>query len=282
MAELLDGKRVSKIVRDNIKKEVAKLDDIPCLHAILIGDNQASAIYVRTKSNTCERLGMESEKTHLPADVSQDYLEDLINNLNNSSVVDGILVQFPLPDHINTSKVMDMVHPLKDVDGFNSVNIAKMYKGEKCLEPCTPRGIIHLLDHYNIPIEGQKVTIVGRSVLVGKPLQIMMTNRNATVTLCHSRTKNLEYEIKNADILVAAVGKPNWIKGDMIKEGAVIIDVGINKVEDDSEKGYRIVGDIDKDAYERASYITPVPGGVGMMTVAMLMQNTLDAYFMQN
>ena len=289
MAELIDGKTVSKGLKERVKSDVTLLQEnhniIPLLHAILVGDDPASQTYVGSKQRTCERLGMKSEVHKLPEDINQRELESLIADLNQQSEVHGILVQLPLPKHIDQHHIMDKIYPLKDVDGFTSANIAKLYRGEDCLEPCTPKGILILLDYYEIPIEGKDVVIIGRSDIVGKPLYVMMASRkrNATVTLCHSKTKDIGYHTKNADIVVTAIGQANYLKGDMIREGSIIIDVGINRINDTSSKGYSLVGDVDfMDVSPKASYITPVPGGVGPMTIACLMENTLKACKLQN
>ncbi len=285
MATIIDGKEVSKIVNVRIQMEVKQLVEereiIPGLAAVLVGEDPASQYYVGSKRKRCKKLGMNSQLWQLPKETGQDELTDLINNLNEDINTHGILVQLPLPEHIDQHEIMDIINPDKDVDGFTSKNIAKLYRGEECFEPCTPKGILTLLDHYQIPTEGRNAVIIGRSEIVGKPLAQMLMDyrRNATVTVCHSRTKNLNEVCAQADILVAAIGRANYVTTDMVKERAVVIDVGINRVEDASKKkGYRIVGDVNYERVEqKASYITPVPGGVGPMTIISLMDNTLQA-----
>ncbi len=289
MAELIDGKLVSDKILEKVKSEVDSLKSrygaAPSLHAIIVGDDPASQTYVRMKKNACKKTGMDSETHALPADISQRSLEALIGRLNENEEVSGILVQLPLPKHIDKNSIMDSIHPDKDVDGFSKTNVAKLYRGEDCLEPCTPRGVLVLLDHYKIPVEGRELVIIGRSDIVGKPLSIMLsgTRRNATVTLCHSKTHNLQYYSSSADILIAAIGRPEYVKSEMVEKGAVVIDVGVNRVDDIcADKGYRLVGDVDfNNVSKKASYITPVPGGVGPMTIACLMENTLKAYKIQ-
>lgn len=282
--EIIDGNKVSCLLKEEIKKEIIQFKEeniVPGLSVILVGDHAPSRFYVNKKRKTCEELGIYSEVYEFPGKISQKELTRLILRLNEKESIHGILVQLPLPNHINQYEIMDIVHPSKDVDGFNSYNVAKLYRGEDCLEPCTPKGILTLLDHYKISLEGKRVTIIGRSDIVGKPLSIMLSNkkRNATVTLCHSKTKNLEDITRESDILISAIGKPNYIVKNMIKEGAVVIDVGINKIDDlDATSGKRIVGDVDfEQVYDKTSYITPVPGGVGPMTIVSLIQNTLKA-----
>ena len=286
MTPIIDGKEVAKAIKQDVKGTVEILKNAygttPSLHAILVGDDPASESYVRNKKRACKKLGMRSEVHHLPENTETETLEELIRELNQDKEVNGILVQLPLPNHIDKYKIMDQINPYKDVDGFTPTNIARLYRNESCLEPCTPKGILELLDYYEITTEGKMVTIIGRSEIVGKPLSLMMSSkeRNATVTLCHSRTKNLKDIATTADILVSAIGVPQYLTQDYVKEGAVVIDVGINRVEDPSaKKGYRLVGDVNFESVSpKSSYITPVPGGVGPMTIACLMQNTLKAY----
>lgn len=284
MEKILDGNKVSNLIKEDIKKDVIKLKEkgiIPYLVTILVGEHPPSGFYVNKKKKTCEELGMNSEIYELSKETNEGKLINLIHELNKNKDVHGILVQLPLPDNINQYEVMDTIISFKDVDGFNSDNIAELYRGEDCLEPCTPKGILTLLDYYKISTEGKNVTIIGRSDIVGKPLAMMMSSRkrNATVTICHSKTEDLEQITRQADILVGAIGKAHYIKEDMVKEGAVVIDVGINKIDDPtSKKGKRLVGDVDfENILNKVSYITPVPGGVGPMTVISLMQNTIKA-----
>ncbi|MFH1064582.1 MAG: bifunctional methylenetetrahydrofolate dehydrogenase/methenyltetrahydrofolate cyclohydrolase FolD [Candidatus Woesearchaeota archaeon] len=288
MGELIDGKVVSKAVKDEVAGQVAELKQehnlTPSLHAILVGSDPGSQYYVNSKRKTCAKLGMDSDVHELPESTSQQELEELVQGLNAREDVNGILVQLPLPKHMDEYEIIKLIDPSKDVDGFTHHSIGDLYLGRECLQPCTPSGIIRLLDHYDIPIEGKDAVVIGRSNIVGRPISLLLQHRNATVTMCHSRTRDLQYKAASADILVAAIGKSGYIKGDWVKEGAVVIDVGINRVEDTTQdKGYRIVGDVQfESARERASYITPVPGGVGLMTIACLMENTLKAFRIQN
>lgn len=285
-AKIIDGKQIAQTMREEIKKEVQKLKQdniVPGLGVILVGEDPASQSYVRAKERACEKIGIYSDDNRLPADITQDELMTLIERMNNDPKINGILVQLPLPHHINETDVLLAINPDKDVDGFHPVNIGKMVAGEKTFWPCTPHGVIQLLQRSSVKIEGAEVVIVGRSNIVGKPLANMLIQKaptgNATVTVCHTRTKDLHFHTKRADILVAAAGKPEMITADMVKDGAVVIDVGVNRVEDSSkEKGYRLTGDVDFESVkQKASLITPVPGGVGPMTITMLLYNTLDS-----
>jgi methylenetetrahydrofolate dehydrogenase (NADP+) / methenyltetrahydrofolate cyclohydrolase len=274
MSELIDGKLVSESVRDEISQHVSKLATdsgvVPGLAAVLVGENPASEIYVRNKRKACEKVGIYSEEYKLAAKTTERELLNLIERLNNDTKIHGILVQLPLPDHINDSTILRAVSPLKDVDGFHPYNVGLLVEGNPRFVSCTPNGIIKMLDYYNIDIQGKQAVIVGRSNIVGKPVSMLLLHRHATVTICHSRTKTLEDVTKRADILVAAIGRANFITADMVKKGAVVVDVGINRREDG-----KLTGDVDFDAVkEKASYITPVPGGVGPMTIAMLLYNT--------
>jgi methylenetetrahydrofolate dehydrogenase (NADP+)/methenyltetrahydrofolate cyclohydrolase len=276
MAVILDGKKTSAEIKEELKVEVDKMisegGPQPGLAVIIVGENPASQIYVRSKVKTCEKIGLYSEKHELPADVSEAELLDLLDKLNNNDKIHGILVQLPLPDHINESKVLNVIRPEKDVDGFHPINVGKLVVGEGTLLPCTPHGCMVLLERYGIDLKGKEAVVVGRSNIVGKPISFMLLHKHATVTICHSRTKDLPAHIKRADIVVAAVGRAEMITGDMLKEGAVVIDVGINR----TEKG--LVGDVHfESASKVVSHITPVPGGVGPMTIAMLMKNTIIA-----
>ncbi|MDK2817195.1 MAG: methylenetetrahydrofolate dehydrogenase / methenyltetrahydrofolate cyclohydrolase [Moorella sp. (in: firmicutes)] len=275
-AQILDGKQIAAAVREEVKQEVARLKEqgiTPGLAVVLVGDDPASQVYVRNKHRACEEVGIYSEVHRLPAETTQPQLLDLIKQLNNDPRLHGILVQLPLPDHIDEKTVIDTIALEKDVDGFSPANVGNLVIGDKCFYPCTPHGCMVLLDKAGIDPKGKKAVVVGRSNIVGKPMAMMLLARHATVTICHSRTRNVAEECRQADILVAAVGKPEMITGDMIKEGAVVIDVGINRV---GEK--KLVGDVHfESAAQKASWITPVPGGVGPMTIAMLLKNTVEA-----
>lgn len=286
-AKILDGKNTSALIRNEIKKiidrEYKPRNFQPGLVAILVGNNPASKIYVSSKVKACGEVGIYSKVIELEEATSQNDLIDIIKQLNINPKFHGILVQQPLPKHINTEVVNETIEPSKDVDGFHPVNMGKLLLGEPCLKPCTPLGIIELLKHYQIDLSGKNVVVIGRSNIVGKPLAAMLVQKNkftnATVTICHSATKDISFFTKNADVVIAAIGKPEFLKAEMIKDDAVVIDVGINRVEDlNSQKGYRIVGDVKfNEVCEKASYITPVPGGIGPMTIAMLLKNTLIA-----
>jgi len=270
-AEILDGKKVAEKAREKIKNEVKALKRKPGLAVILVGEDPASKIYVKMKERACAEVGYYSEKHVLKEDISQEEVLELIKKLNEKSSIDGILIQIPMPKHLNESKILNSVLPEKDVDGFSWNSLGKIMSNEEEILPATPKGIIRLLDEYGIAIEGKNAVIVGRSKIVGRPLALMLLNRNATVTVCHTKTKNLEEHTKNADILVAACGVAKMIKKNMVKKGAVVIDVGTNKTE------FGLCGDVDFEAVKDvAGYITPVPGGVGPMTIAMLIENTLE------
>ncbi len=283
---LLDGKKASAIVQETIAKEVSSIKKQgkrpPHLVAILVGKNGASVTYVNNKVTACERVGFNSSIIELPENVAQDELLRKIKELNEDNNIDGFIVQLPLPKHINEQEILLSINPDKDADGFHPTNFGRMALGLESFIPATPYGILELLTQYQIPTEGKNVVIIGRSDIVGKPISILLSQKpwNATVTLTHSRTHNLTDYTKKADIIIAAIGIPNFLKAEMIKDGAVIIDVGITRVEDSSsKKGFRIVGDVDfENIKEKTSYITPVPGGVGPMTIAMLLKNTLNAY----
>lgn len=274
---LIDGREMAKQNRIAIKKEIEKLDGTPKLVVVLVGEDPASQVYVSSKEKFAGRVNMESDVIRLPESTSEEELLSVVNKLNDDESVNGILVQFPVPKHISQEKVMNTIAPLKDVDGLNQINIGKLVAGVDGLTPCTPTGVIKMIKSTGIDISGKNAVVIGRSLLVGKPVAMMLLKENATVTMCHSRTKDLKAEISRADIVVAAVGIPNFITGDMIKDGAVVIDVGINRV------NKKLVGDVEfETAKEKASHITPVPGGVGPMTIAMLLKNTLTAYKAQN
>jgi methylenetetrahydrofolate dehydrogenase (NADP+)/methenyltetrahydrofolate cyclohydrolase len=274
---LIDGKKVSAQIKEQVAAETGKLQQqtgkVPGLAVVLVGEDPASAVYVKNKNKTCETMGFQSFSHTLAADTKETELLKLIADLNANPEVNGILVQLPLPDHINEQKVVEAVDPKKDVDGFHPVNVGTLTSGGDALVPCTPAGIIEMLDFYKIDIEGKHAVILGRSNIVGKPIASLLLKRHATVTICHSRTRDLPAVARSADILVAAIGKPRFVTSDMVKEGAVVIDVGINRVDG------KLVGDVDfEKVAEKAAFITPVPGGVGPMTIAMLMKNTLNAF----
>lgn len=284
--ELLDGKKTAALVQETIAEEVrqivAKGHRPPHLVAILVGNNGASMTYVNNKVTACELVGFASSVVNLPEDISQEALLEEIEKLNKDKSIDGFIVQLPLPKHINEQEVLLTVNPDKDADGFHPTNFGRMALGLDAFIPATPYGILELLTQYKIPTDGKHVVVIGRSDIVGRPISILLSQKpwNATVTLTHSRTQNLSKLTQEADIIIAALGIPNFLKAEMVKEGAVIIDVGITRVADASaKKGFRIVGDVDfEQVKQKASYITPVPGGVGPMTIAMLMKNTLNAY----
>lgn len=275
---ILDGKALSEKLIDSVKEKAEALS--PTLAVILVGENPASMAYVRNKKRACERAGIEYREFKYPDSITQESLLKKIEELNEDDSVNGMIVQLPLPDQIYVPEVIKAVSPAKDVDGFHAYNIGKMFLSPEFedLPPATPLGIVKLLDHYNIPIQGQEVVVVGHSNIVGKPISMMMLNRNATVTTCHIHTKDLSAHTKRADILIVAVGKAKLITADMVKEGVVVVDVGINRNEDG-----KLCGDVDFDAIsKKASFITPVPGGVGPMTVAALILNTIRATERQN
>ncbi len=272
MAVILDGKETARRVRETLKDKVKELRQnniFPKLAVIMVGEDPASKIYVRNKSKACEELGIEYEEFLLKENTTQKQLIDLIQELNKRQDITGILLQSPIPKHLNINEAFKAIIPEKDVDGFNPINVGKLALGQETVISCTPFGVIKLLEEYNIPIEGKNAVIIGRSNIVGKPMLHCLLNKNATVTICHSRTKNLSEITKTADILVAAIGKAKFITKDMVKPDAVVIDVGINR----NEEG-KVCGDVDFEEVQKiASYITPVPGGIGPMTIAMLMTN---------
>ena len=281
--QILNGNEVSKKLREEIKNEVGMLKNAgkktPHLAAILVGSDGASMTYVAAKEKDCKEVGFDSTVLRFDATMTEAELIAEVEKINNNPAIDGLIVQLPLPKHINEKKVTETIDYRKDVDGFHPMNVGLMFKGLPCFLPATPFGIIKLLEHYNIETNGKHCVVIGRSDIVGKPMSALMLQKNSTVTVCHSRTINIEEHIKRADIVIAAVGIPEYVKAHMIKDGAVVIDVGITRVEDASTKsGYRLKGDV---AYEecatKASYITPVPGGVGPMTRVGLLLNTLNA-----
>lgn len=289
-AQIIDGKAIAQKVREEVAAAVAQRiaagKEPPGLATVLVGDRVDSATYVASKQKACQELGMVSFHHHLPADVSQEELEALIQQLNADRRVHGILVQLPLPAHLNEERVLSLISVEKDVDGFSPLNIGRLaQKGrEPLFIPCTPYGCIYLLEQSGVPIEGAYAVVLGRSNIVGMPAALLLIGKNATVTICHSRTRNLPDIVRQADILIAAIGKAEFVRGDWIKPGAAVIDVGINSKPDPSKKsGYRLVGDVNfEEAKEVAGWITPVPGGVGPMTIAMLMKNTLRAAELQD
>lgn len=283
-AEIIDGFSIAQQVRRKAAEEVAALAKrgiVPCLAVVLVGDNPASVSYVTAKERALEEAGMVGRDIRLPEDTSESDVLDLIGDLNQDAGVHGILVQLPLPKHIDEDKVIMAIRPEKDVDGFHPVNMGNMLIGRSSYLPCTPHGVLVLLKTMGIPTAGRHAVVVGRSNIVGKPLSVLLARRdcNATVTLCHTGTKDLASFTRQADILIVAAGSPGMVKADMVKEGAVVIDVGVNRIPDSTKKsGFRLCGDVDFDAVkEVASYITPVPRGVGPMTIAMLMMNTVEA-----
>ncbi|MGD2294435.1 MAG: bifunctional 5,10-methylenetetrahydrofolate dehydrogenase/5,10-methenyltetrahydrofolate cyclohydrolase [Candidatus Aminicenantes bacterium] len=299
MGEWLEGKSLAMEIRERVKTEVAGIreetDDAPGLAAVLVGENRASQIYVRMKQRASEKLGIASEVVTLPTDTQPASLRETIEELNVRNDVDGILVQLPLPSHLSSYEAITTIRPEKDVDGIHPVSLGNLLMNEQGLRPATPTGIMELIKSRNIAIEGQRVVIIGRSLIVGKPLAAMMTNAHGTVTVCHSRTKDLPRVAAEADILVAAMGKPAFVTPEFIKEGATVVDVGTSQLEDREKamelfgpekkrmedfekKGYTVVGDVHPKAIEKAAFVTPVPGGIGPLTIALLMRNTLDAF----
>lgn len=285
MEKIIDGKSISTAIRRQLLEKTNQLKAergiTPGLAFIIAGEDPASRVYVKSKGKACDELGFYSVTEHLPEDVSEGRLLSLIDEFNANESIHGILVQLPLPSHIDQQKVIERIDHRKDVDGFHPVNAGRLMIGERCFVPCTPAGIVEMIRHAGVKTEGSNVCVLGRSNIVGKPVAnlLMRKEYNATVTVCHSRTKDLKSVTSGADILIAAIGKPDFVKADFIKDGCVIIDVGINRVADsDSRTGYRITGDVDyDDCIEKCGAITPVPGGVGPMTIAMLMKSTFDS-----
>jgi methylenetetrahydrofolate dehydrogenase (NADP+)/methenyltetrahydrofolate cyclohydrolase len=299
-AQILDGAAVAEQIKQRVVvrvKELAAQGIRPGLAAVIVGDNPASKVYVGSKVKNCQRLGLHSEKHELPEATTTEELLSLVHQLNQRDEIDGILVQLPLPAQIETRRVLEAVDPAKDVDGFHPVNVGRLVQGRESLVACTPAGVIELLDHYRIPIAGAQAVVIGRSEIVGKPLALLLLHRHATVTICHSRTRDLPEVARRADILIAAIGRTAMITGEFVREGAVVVDVGMNEVttaaevnrifaEDERPKrlaaidrrGSTLVGDVEpRTVAERAAYLTPVPGGVGPLTIALLMQNTVRA-----
>lgn len=296
-ARALSGKPIADAIKDEVSAEVKKLGFRPGLAVVRVGEDPASAVYVASKVKTTEDLGMHSEHIHLSAETSHDELLAIVKGLNCRDEIDGILVQLPLPGHIDDREILEAIDPAKDVDGFHPMNVGRLSQGREALVPCTPAGVIEILKRSDIPIAGQHAVIVGRSNIVGKPMAMLLLQENATVTICHSRTRDLASITRQADIIVAAIGRPGFIRSEHIGEGATVVDVGINSVSDPAaaaelfsetdlpkrlaaieNRGATLVGDVNpKEANERAGAFTPVPGGVGLLTVAMLMKNTVDA-----
>ncbi|MGH7884248.1 MAG: bifunctional methylenetetrahydrofolate dehydrogenase/methenyltetrahydrofolate cyclohydrolase FolD [Thermodesulfobacteriota bacterium] len=277
MSEIIDGKRVSQDTRAEISQRVKELKNnkgvIPGLAAVLVGEDPASEIYVRNKRKACEDCGMYSEEHRLSIATTEEELLLLVEKLNNDPKIHGILVQLPLPEQINDTNILRAVSPMKDVDGFHPENVGRLVEGNPRFVSCTPFGIIKMLDYYNLEIKGMEAVVIGRSNIVGKPVSLLLLHRHATVTICHSRTRDLKEVAKRADILVAAIGRAKFVTEDMVKDGAVVIDVGINR----NDEG-KLVGDVDfENVSKKTSYITPVPGGVGPMTITMLLWNTLES-----
>ena len=276
MSEIIDGKNLAQKIRKNLKIEVDELKNIgikPKLAVIMVGDDKASKVYVKNKSRACEEIGIDYEEFLMDENIKMNELLDLIEELNNRKDIHGILLQSPIPKHLDINQAFNKIDYRKDVDGFNPVNVGKLSIGEDCFISCTPYGVMKMLEEYNIDVQGKSVVIIGRSNIVGKPLIQCMLKKNGTVTICHSKTENIKQITSNADILIAALGKAKFVTQDMVKDGAVIIDVGINR----NEEG-KLVGDVDFENVEKkTSFITPVPGGVGPMTIAMLMTNVVKA-----
>ncbi len=283
MTKIIDGKAISEQIKSEVAAEVAQMvaggKPAPGLAVVLVGENKASQVYVSMKKKACEKAGIYSREIRLEQDVSMPRLLETIDELNKDSAIHGILVQLPLPSHLDEQAVLNHILPEKDVDGFHPINVGNLSLKLDGFVPCTPLGVMEMLKRSNIETAGKNALVLGRSNIVGKPMAMLLTNAHATVTVAHSKTRDLPAEIGRADILVAAIGKPEFVKGAWIKEGAVVIDVGINSIDDpQAARGYRLVGDVEyQAAYDRAAYITPVPGGVGPMTIAMLLANTLKA-----
>ena len=273
--EIIDGKIVSQRCIEKLKEKIIKFSSRPSLSVIRIGNDPASEVYVRLKKKMCEEIGIDFTEYHLNTEISQKDLEDLIDKLNLDNTVNAILLQSPIPAHLNIMQAFRRISPEKDVDGFCSVNVGKLVQGDDCFVACTPLGIMTLLKEYGIETCGKNAVVIGRSNIVGRPMAQLLLNADSTVTVCHSKTKNLSNITKTADILVVAVGKPNFVTSEMVKDGAVVIDVGINRVSNSK----KVIGDVDfENVKNKCSYITPVPGGVGPMTIATLMENTVKAY----
>ena len=288
---ILDGRKTSSDIKDEIavavKEIVASGSRAPHLAAVIVGEDGASLTYVGSKVRACKKVGFDSTLVKLPKTTTENELLNKVHELNNNNAIDGYIVQLPLPSHIDSQKILMAVDPTKDVDGFHPTNFGKMALNLPTFISATPYGVMELLERYNVETEGKHTVVIGRSDIVGRPISILMSRKsnpgNSTVTLAHSRTKNIQELTRKADIIISALGSPNFVKADMVKKGVVVVDVGITRVKDDSEKGYKIVGDVDyENVSKKASHITPVPGGVGPMTIAMLLKNTLQAYNINN
>ena len=283
MTNIIDGKNIASTIRTQLKQRIDEIKEqyniVPKLSVVIVGDNPASMSYVKGKEKACMEVGIISDTIHLPESTTEEDLVTCIKRLNNDISVDGILVQLPLPKHIRESVIINTISPKKDVDGFTHINVGKMVVGEDCFIPCTPAGIIELIKSVGVETSGKHIVVVGRSNIVGKPLVNLLSSKtvNSTVTVCHTGTPDISKYTKEADIVIVATGRPNTLSGKMIKSGAIVIDVGVNRIPDETKtKGFRLVGDVDFDScLEIASYITPVPGGVGPMTIAMLLKNTV-------
>ncbi|MBK6089774.1 MULTISPECIES: bifunctional methylenetetrahydrofolate dehydrogenase/methenyltetrahydrofolate cyclohydrolase FolD [Ruminococcus] len=280
--QIIDGKKVSAEVKERVRQQTLQLKNdyniTPGLAVVIVGDDPASRVYVNNKKKACEVVGFKSEEYALPAKTTQEELLDLVKTLNTKEDINGILVQLPLPKHLDDKAVIEAIDPKKDVDAFHAVNVGKIMLGEYDFLPCTPAGVMEMLHSYDIPVEGKECVVIGRSNIVGKPMGMLLLHENGTVTICHSRTKNLAEVCRRADILVAAVGIPKFVKADMVKDGAVVIDVGM-----DRDENGKLCGDVDfENVKDKCSFITPVPGGVGPMTISTLMKNTLKACKLQN
>ena len=287
--ELLDGKKLAAVVKEEVKEKISRLNsgDRPCLALVRVGEDPASKVYVKSKIKACAECGIESRNVHLPDDVSEETVLQTLRGFNEDPQVNGILLQLPVPRQIDEDKAINTISPLKDVDGFHPENTGRLAAGKPRFVPCTPLGIRELITRAGVETSGADVVVIGRSIIVGKPMALLLGLKgpggNATVTVCHSRTRNIGEHTRNADIIIAAMGSPEFVKADMVKEGAVVVDVGMNRVDDPTApKGYRLVGDVDfANVSPKTSFITPVPGGVGPMTVAMLMANTYQAHQLQ-
>lgn len=280
--QIIDGKKVSAEVKEEVRQQTLKLKEThgitPGLAVVIVGDDPASRVYVNNKKKACELVGFKSEEYALPAETTQQELLNLVETLNNKDDINGIIVQLPLPKHLDDKAVIAAINPKKDVDAFHAVNVGKIMLGEYDFLPCTPAGVMEMLHSYNIEVSGKNCVVIGRSNIVGKPMAMLLLHENGTVTICHSRTRDLAEVTKQADILVAAVGRPKFVTADMVKDGAVVIDVGM-----DRDENGKLCGDVDfENVKDKCSYITPVPGGVGPMTIATLMKNTLKAAKIQN
>lgn len=281
MAQIIDGKKISKLVKEKVALETARLKEkgiTPGLAVIIVGDDQASQVYVRNKERACDEVGFYSEKFALPSTTTQDELDELVISLNKRPEISGILCQLPLPEHLDDKKVIDLIDPLKDVDAFHPVNVGAIMIGDYHFLPCTPAGVMELIHSTGVDVTGKKAVVIGRSNIVGKPMAMLLLHENATVEIAHSKTVDLKSVTSDADIIVSAVGRAKFVTADMVKDGAVVIDVGMNR----DENG-KLCGDVDFESVkDKCSFITPVPGGVGPMTIAMLMRNTLTAAKIQN